>query len=229
MEKTKTEKPNIPSLQDLVSESDATIRENHLMVLLNQDPPSHWLSQHPTIKIKNERNESVPAVYLPINRVEYLLSRIFGKWWVEIRNTTIMANSVCVTVRVFVVNPVTKETEWNDGVGAAPIQTEKGAGAMDWNQAKSAGVQMALPAAESYAIKDACEKWGKLFGKDLNRKDVISYDSLLKTQVYYEDLAELFELKKDLLTPEELKSAMRILKNKEVASYRKLQNILKNK
>ena len=40
-------------------------------------------------------------------------------------------------------------------------------------------VMKAAPAAESYAIKDAAEKIGKLFGKDLNRADKIMYDSLL--------------------------------------------------
>lgn len=220
----------IPTLTDLVAESEESIKENNLMVLLNQEPPAGWLSKHPLVTTKNKEGKIVPAEYLPINRVEYLLSRIFGKWWVEVRSTNLLANSVCVTVRVYVVNPVTKETEWNDGVGASPIQTEKGAGAMDWNFAKSSGVQMALPSAESYAIKDACEKWGKLFGKDLNRKDQISYDSLLKTEtVYYEDLAELFEIKKATLSAEELKNATRVLKDREEISYTKLFNLLKSK
>jgi hypothetical protein len=221
----------IPTLTDLISESEETIKENGLMVLLNQEPPKSWLSQHPTVTTKNAEGKYVPSLYLPINRVEYLLSRIFGKWWVEVRNTSVIANSVCVTVRVYVVNPVTQQTEWNDGVGASPIQTEKEAGAMEWNKVKSAGVQMALPSAESYAIKDACEKWGKLFGKDLNRKESISYDSLLKvrTVVQYDDLAQLFELKKGALNPQELKDAKRILTNKEENSYSKLHNTLNAK
>lgn len=219
-----TQLSKIPTLSDLILESEESIKENHLMVLLNQEPPIAWLSKHPTVKTKDDKGNSVPTIYLPINRVEYLLSRIFGKWWVEIKSTSIMANSVCVTVRVYVINPVTGKEEWNDGVGASAIQTEKDAGAMDWNKAKSAGVQMALPSAESYAIKDACEKWGKLFGKDLNRKEAISYDSLLKSndKVLYEDLAELYELKKKALTKEQDTHAQRILTNKEEASYSKL-------
>jgi hypothetical protein len=210
----------IPSITDLISENDSSIKENNLMVLLNQDPHKPWLKEHPITK----------GLYLPIERVEYLLSRIFRKWWVEVRSVHQIANSVCVTVRVYVVNPITKEEEWNDGVGASPIQTEKGSGAMDWNKAKSTGVQMALPSAESYAVKDACEKWGKIFGKDLNRKEIISYDSLLKGgPVYYEDLVELFEKHKTALTPDELKDAKRILNNKEVASYSKLQKTLTTK
>ncbi len=211
----------IPTLTDLISESEETIKENGLMVLLNQAPPKSWIKEHPVLKTE----------YIPIERVEYLLSRIFGKWWVEIRSTNVIANSVCVTARVYVTHPITKEVQWNDGVGASPIQTDKGAGAMDWNKVRSSGVQMALPSAESYAIKDACEKFGKLFGKDLNRKEEINYDSLLKIRqvILYDDLAQLFDLKKGALTPDELKDAKRILTNKEENSYSKLHNTLNAK
>ena len=68
----KNEVAKIPTLQELVKDSDESIKENALMVLLNQNPPDAWLKKHPTVK---------DHVYLPINRVEYLLSRIFGKWW----------------------------------------------------------------------------------------------------------------------------------------------------
>ena len=68
---------------------------------------------------------------------------------------------------------------WQDGVGAAPLQTDKGAGAIDFNKIKNDAVMKAAPAAESYAVKDATEKIGKLFGKDLNRADKILYDSLV--------------------------------------------------
>lgn len=221
---TTTALQKIPTLSELVLESEESIKENNLMILLNQEPPKDWLKVHPTTN----------GHYLPIERVEYLLNRIFGKWWVEVKDSKVIANSVCVTVRVFVVNPVSKETEWNDGLGAAPIQTDKGAGAMDWNKAKAAGVQMALPSAESYAIKDACEKFGKLFGKDLNRKENISYNSLLKERltplpISFEDLSELFEMKKESLSKGDKVAADRILKNKEEASYNKLFTLLQSK
>jgi hypothetical protein len=86
---------------------------------------------------------------------------------------------VVVTIRLYYYNHLDKEWSWQDGVGAAPIQTDKGAGAMDWNAVKSDAVMKAAPAAESYAIKDAAEKIGKLFGKDLNRADVLSYENLI--------------------------------------------------
>lgn len=210
----------VPTLAELIEDNDQSIKENALMVLLNQNPPEAWLKKHPTVR---------DHVYLPINRVEYLLSRIFGKWWVEIKNTQVIANSVAITVRVYVQNPITKLTEWNEGVGAAPIQTDSGKGAMDWNFAKSHGVQIAAPIAESFAIKDAAEKWGKLFGKDLNRKDVINYDSLLKSsEITLDVLMPLYNEKLKSISAERKKHFDRIVNNQEKASYQKMYNELKS-
>lgn len=217
----------IPTLQDLVAETETTLADNALTVILNQNPPEKWLSQHPIAKIKNAEGKDVPLPYLPINKIEYLLTKIFGKWWVEVRNVLTIANSVTVTVRLYVINPITRQTEWNDGVGAAPIQTDKGAGAMDWNAAKSTGVQIALPAAETYAIKDAAEKFGKIFGKDLGRKESMDYVALLKkAEISLDDLRELLDLKSDKLSVSELKDAKRIVNNNEVLSFKKLHKKL---
>ena len=43
-------KPKLPTLAELVGETEATIKTNQLMVLLNQPPPENWLSDHPMIK-----------------------------------------------------------------------------------------------------------------------------------------------------------------------------------
>lgn len=205
--------PTIPTLKDLIIDTEMSLKENALMILCNQEPPPQWLAYHPTAKIKvNGKDEPLP--YLPIARVEYLLTRIFGGWWVEVKNIQFTASSVVVTVRLYVINPVTDEEEWSDGVGASPI------GRSD------VGVQLAVPAAESFAIKDAAEKFGKLFGKDLTRKDAISYDSLLKVRPEYEELKEEYENKKEKISPEEQIHFERILNNREVSSYDKLRNEL---
>ena len=224
-----TELAKIPTMKELVEETEDSKKDNALMVLLNQNPHQSWLKVHPTIKVKNDDNTYSPHYYLPINRVEWLLSRVFTKWWVEIKSTVLMANSVVVSVRVYVQNPITKLTEWNEGVGAAPIQTDSGKGAMDWNFAKSHGVQIAAPIAESFAIKDAAEKWGKLFGKDLNRKDVINYDSLLKSsEITLDVLMPLYNEKLKSISAERKKHFDRIVNNQEKASYQKMFNELKS-
>lgn len=162
----------LPTLQELVNETEDSLKSNAFIVLCNQEPPNDWLVNHPMISGYR---------YLPIERVEYLLTRIFGSWKVEIKDCQVIANSTVVTVRLHVKNPVTGLDEWQDGIGASPIQTDKGAGAMDWNFAKADGVQKSAPSAESYAIKDAAEKFGKIFGKDVSRKNQINYSGLLKS------------------------------------------------
>ncbi len=208
----------IPTLQELVSDTEMSLKQNALMVICNQFPPKDWVKEHPMNKIP----------YLPIERVEYLLSRIFGKWWVEIKDSKVLANSVVVTVRLFVVNPITREIEFQDGIGANPIQTDSGKGAMDWNYAKNNGVQLAAPAAETYAIKDAAEKFGKLFGKDLTRKDVIAYEGLLKTdpESILEEIKDLYSLKVENMGKDLVRDVERVIENKEVKAYLKIHKLL---
>lgn len=156
----------LPKLAELFGE--LPVKENELQVLLNQNPKPEWVLVHPILKIK----------YMSIERVEYLLSAIFVLWHVEIKSCQLIGNSVVVIVRLYYRNPIDGTMLWQDGIGASPLQTDKGSGAIDFNNLKSGAVMMAAPAAESFAIKDAAEKIGKLFGKDLNRKEEISYNSL---------------------------------------------------
>lgn len=212
----------IPTIQELMVETDESIKNNALMVILNQPPPATWLYEHPSATTKNAKGETVPARYLPIERVEYLLSRIFGKWRVEILREGSIANSCYVVARVHVTNPLTNKDEYQDGIGASPMQTDKGKGAMEWNFVKSAAVMMALPSAETYAIKDACEKWGKIFGKDLNRKDIIDYNTLLKKDVNIDDLRGLFMEVEHLLTEPDKDAANEIISTQDTKRYTKL-------
>lgn len=212
----------LPKIADLYEDREMVAKTNMLNMLVNQPPKDEWLKEHPTVR---------GLKYIPIQRIEWLLTSIFVRWWVEVLNVCLIANSVVVTVRLFYKDPLSDEILHQDGVGAAPLQTDKGAGATDFNSVKSSSVQIAAPAAESFAIKDASEKIGKLFGKDISRPDAISY--ILNTQMpeklSYEDLKELYDLKEESLTETEKIDAERILKNKETNSYAKLQKLLISK
>jgi hypothetical protein len=163
-------KGKLPKLQDLYDNVELAAKQNDLVVLLNQEPKKEWLKPHPTAKKKNEKTgEMEPVVYMPIEITEWLLTAIFIKWKVEILEYKVLINSVSMTIRLHYLDPVSGEWEWTDGAGAVPIRTNQGASATDFAQIQSSAVQTALPAAESFAIKDAAEKLGKLFGKDLNR------------------------------------------------------------
>jgi len=206
----------IPTLGDIHSGDLEKAKEsNQLTVLLNQPPKASWIKTHPIHK---------KVKYLPIQRVEYLLSAIFLDWSVEVREFKMIANSVCVSVRLMFKNPLTHQTEWTDGVGAAPLQTDKDAGAINWDKIKNDAVMKALPAAESYAIKDAAEKLGKIFGKDLNRADQIMYDSLSGR---FDNLAELKDAKEKVKEFETVDGLMEWAMEHELIDSPDFENIIK--
>lgn len=174
----------IPKIEDLIQDKDMAQKQNELNILLNQSPPNHWLKQHPFIKVEIQNPAGtgkikVPLSYLPIQRIEWLLTSIFMAWEIEVKEVKQIANAVVVVVRLKYQSPLDGEWMYQDGVGAMDIQTESGATAAEFTKIlPAAAVQKAAPGAESYAVKDAAEKIGRLFGKDLARADQIGYDNL---------------------------------------------------
>lgn len=159
-------KKNLPTLQDLHHAPEAAFKQDQLNLLLNQQPPQSWVKDHPL---------GSHIKYIPIEKVEFLLTRIFQEWRVEIVSEGVMFQSVYVKVRLHYKNPLTGEWSFHDGLGAVGVQTDKGKSASDLAAIKQDAIMKALPAAESYAIKDAAEKLGELFGKNLNRKDTAAF------------------------------------------------------
>lgn len=159
------------------------VTESMFIYVVNQPPVDKWLKEHPTAKKEiialNDKGQpekkKVPTKYIPIERVEWLLDNVIARYEIEIKNAFQIANSITVIVRLRYWHPVYKEWVSHDGIGAAPLQTNSGAGAIDWNQIKSNAVQIGAPAAKSYAVKDAAEQIGKLFGRDLNRAETLVY------------------------------------------------------
>jgi hypothetical protein len=159
-------KPQLPTLAELHHDVAIAFKHDQLNNLLNQPVPKQWVKQN-----KFANNTS----YLPIDKVEFMLTRIFQKWRVEILREGPLFNSVYATVRLHFLDPITGEWDYHDGTGAMPVQTDAGKSASDLAAIKTAAIQMALPGAVSYAIKDAAEHLGTLFGRDLNRKDTINF------------------------------------------------------
>lgn len=171
-------KTTLPKLDDIYAQKEVLSKYNELNKILNAPPKKEWLKAHPIVKVKNAQGQTVPHQYIPIEIVEYLLTSIFVKWRVEIKETKLIANSVVVSIRLHFLDPVSGMWDWQDGVGAAPLQTDQGKGATEFNFIKSAAVQMAAPAAESYAVSDAADKIGTIFGKDVNRQSAMNYKTL---------------------------------------------------
>ncbi len=178
---TKTNEFVMPSISDIYKDTKMSVlqKDSAIQVLLNKEPNPNWQKEHPIAKVKDSKGNQIPLKYLPIERVEWLLTNLFLRWRVEIKSQQILANSIVVSVRVHYYDHGISEWNWSDGIGAAPIQIDaKGNGAIDFANMKSNAIQLAAPSAESYAVKDACEKLGKIFGKDLNRQTIIDYTPL---------------------------------------------------
>lgn len=216
---TKTTNNNLPTLADLTQDVELAFKSDQLNLLLNQNPPAAWIKVHPYIK---------GYQYLSIDKVEHLLKKIFKRYRIEITGQGTAFNGVWVTVRVHYENPVTGNWDFHDGIGAAQLQTKKDTSPADLLNINNGALSMAFPIAKTVAVKDACDHFGKLFGADLNRKDVIEFTPDKNLTVSLEELKELFELKKDKLKPEDVIYAERVIFNKEQASFKKLANYLKN-
>lgn len=158
---------NLPKIKDIYTDKIATQKNDVYVTLMNQPPNSKWVKTHPFIKGYN---------YLPIERIEYLLKTIFKRYRIEITGQGQSFNGVWVTVRVHYLHPITGEWDFHDGIGASQLQTAKGTSPAELSNINNGALSMAFPVAKTIAIKDACDHFGKLFGADLNRKDVIAYD-----------------------------------------------------
>lgn len=163
----------LPTIQELYDNTDLAIKHDDLAVLLNQNPPQSWVKKHPYIK---------DHLYLPIDKVEWLLRRIFKQYRIEITGQGVAFNGVWVTVRVHYKHPVTNEWEYHDGIGAMQLQTAKGTSPADLANINNGALSMAFPICKTLAIKDACDMFGSAFGANLNRRDVIPYSQDEKLQ-----------------------------------------------
>lgn len=158
----------LPSLAELHQSPEEAFKNDQLKTLLNVPPHASWLKKN---KYANN------SEYLPIDKHEFLLDRIFQEWKIDVLETKAMFNAVQVTVRVNYKNPINGEWMHHDGVGASELQTVAASGCLkpDMSNIGKGAVEMAVPKAKTAAIKDATNHLGSLFGRDLNRKDTIAF------------------------------------------------------
>ena len=204
--------PTIAQITNLerVAETDK------LTELLNSEPPTIWIKKN-----KYAGN----SLYLPIDKIEYLLKTLIKRYKIEVTGQGTAFNGVWVTVRVHYVDMITGNWEFHDGIGSEAIQTKAGTSASDLINITQGAISIAFPKAKTAAIKDACHHFGRLFGSDLNRE---SESDLYEVQevISDEDMSDLFELKKDVIPTKFFPNAERIVTAKEKASYSKLHKYL---
>ncbi len=159
----------LPTLQELFEDSiEIAGKSEGLNALLNVAPPDKWIKVHPFISEYR---------YLPIDKVEYLLRKIFKAYKIEVIREGVAFNGVYVVARVHYFNPATESFEYHDGIGACQLQTKKGTSPADLMNINNGAISMAFPIAKTMAVKDACDHFGNIFGANLNRKDTIPFSA----------------------------------------------------
>ena len=173
--------------------------KGNLKEVLSQEPPASWIKEI-------EYADGKKGAYLPIDKVEMILDNISDTWSVEIKNTIFLSHSVTVIVRV------------TFSIGVNSYFQEGGATIL---VGKEVTAQTAFPIAKSMAVKDACECFGRIFGRDLNRgKDLVVPKNDLEL------IKELYNKHHTSISSEIRMSIARIIDNKEVKSYNKAIELL---
>lgn len=157
----------VPTIAELYENNlEEAFKSEQFNLLLNHEPKKEWVKVHPFIK---------DYKYIPIDKVEFLLRKLFKRYRIEITGQGTAFNGVWVTTRVHYWNPIINDWDFHDGIGACQMQTKAGTSASDLININNGALSMAFPIAKTISIKDACDHFGKLFGCDLNRKDTLPF------------------------------------------------------
>lgn len=134
--------------------------------ILQTQPPKSWVKKHPK-----------GYHYLPFDKIMTMINVLYKKHEVSIVSYSQVINSIVVHCRVKL-TAFDGTTTTVDGIGAAPIHTAKGASPMAHDKVIVDAVQLAAPAAYTYAIKNALRKVGRIFGSDLEVEDPADFASI---------------------------------------------------
>ena len=150
--------------------------------LLMAEPNPKWIKHHPFIKVKDDAGNSINLPYVPADKVEFILDMLYPRKKISITAQGVAFNAVWVSVRVEVFDPIYNEWIHFDGTGAVEIQTAKGMPASDLSAIVSGAVQKAIPAAKTYAIKDACDHLGNIFGRNIARNNTMDTQQIFQAE-----------------------------------------------
>lgn len=222
-DKLAIQKQELPTLQELVKDVGLYVEQDKLNFLLNQEPPKTWIKEHPFIRGHK---------YLPIDKIEYLMRKVFKEYKIEVLREGTSFNGVFVVVRVHYKNLASNEWSYHDGIGAINMQLRKQTREEKENNIKvdfntininNGALSMAFPLAKTLAIKDACDMFGTLFGANLNRRDTLpaSMDKVILTNTEKEtEIGRI--LNENELTEDDRMYLERVLEEKDTLSYDKV-------
>jgi hypothetical protein len=204
---------NLPTLAEVYEDSlELAFKHDQFNQLINHEPRKEWVRT-------NEYAGN--SKYIPIGIIETTLQKIFKQFRIEVLREGALFNAVYVAVRVHYPDPVSSQWTYHDGVGAVQLQVKKGSSPAQLENLNNGAVMMALPMAKSYAIKDACEHIGRLFGRDLNRKDFLTYapDQSIADKVDEKERKRVIEWINNATTIDQLKQVEQIAFDMDIKEW----------
>jgi len=122
--------------------------------------------------IEFEKTPDGRASYLPISFIEMTLDEIFlGQWEVSDVSYQQIFNEVVGTGILTVIHPITGRAIRRAGFGAVVITQDKDAAIADFNITKKKNaLDLTFPKLKAEIVKNAASSLGKVFGRDINRK-----------------------------------------------------------
>lgn len=122
---------------------------------------------------------------MPISYVESLLDELYnGLWSTRNFTTSMIANEIVGQIELEVTHPVTGQIITRTGAGAIQLTMdsapsgisgqERNLWAQDLKNKKPNALDLAYPKLKAECIKNAAKGLGKIFGRDLNRKEKVA-------------------------------------------------------
>jgi hypothetical protein len=170
---------------------------------LNENPPKDWIK---TLTFYNYQ-------YLPIDKIEQLLRKIFRIFSYEILESGTVRGLDKVVIRVHYYHPILQKMMFTDGVGVKAPQMSlsvEDEGSYGW--------------AKSNAVRNACLVFGKKFGADLNREDSIDFISDASMAKKVQEREEVKRIKILIEKAESVQKLITLLPQVEKYGVRDLYN-----
>jgi hypothetical protein len=151
--------------------SDKKLELQDFLNRLNRDPDPADLDKTPDGKAKT----------LPISFVEMTLDEIFlGQWSTENFKTSLTINEMVGELELVVMHPISGMAIRRVGAASIIIQVDKvpdnvtGQARNEWalspSNKKYNALDLGYPKLKAECVKNAAQSFGKIFGRDLNRK-----------------------------------------------------------
>jgi hypothetical protein len=148
---------------------------------LNKEPDPAELKNTPDGKAKD----------LPISYVEMTLDELFfGQWGTRSFQWSVISNEVQGALELFVIHPYTGKELIRTGAASIQIMVDKAPDGMvgqernRWyltpENKKPNALDMAFPKLKAECTKNAAKSLGKLFGRDLNRKEADVFKPVIR-------------------------------------------------